>query len=153
MSDDSPEDSVDSGNFANDLMEMFYLIFTGGDASNYSGVMIPFYLLVVVFQCLVLLNLIISIIGETYGQVMENFDISYLKERINMLLEIAEEAAALKTISKKIPCQKRRPRWFQRKALRNRVVANESSQNNMDDRFVLVVEKFEGEKCFRGLNQ
>ena len=34
MSDDSPEDSVDKGNFANDLMEIFYLIFTGGDSTN-----------------------------------------------------------------------------------------------------------------------
>ena len=139
MSDDSPEDSVDEGSFANDLMEMFYLIFTGGDSTNYSGVMIPFYLLVVVFQCLVLLNLIISIIGETYGQVKEDFDIIDLKERINMLLEIAEEAAVIKTVAKKISCKKRRVRWFQRRAL-----VNEKPEINLDDKLLLVVEKFEG---------
>ena len=143
ISDDSPEDSVDEGNFANDLMEMFYLIFTGGNSTNYSGVMIPFYLLVVVFQCLVLLNLIISIIGETYGQVKEDFDIIDLKERINMLLEIAEEAAVIKTVTKKIWCQKRRGRWFKQNVVANEEAAHKNSQSNLNDKFVLVVEKFE----------
>ena len=43
------DDSIDIDNFAGDLLEMFYLVFTGGTTTDYSGVMFPFYILVTVF--------------------------------------------------------------------------------------------------------
>ena len=95
-----------------------------------------------VFQCLVLLNLIISIIGETYGQVKENFDIIDLKERIDMLLELNEEGYIMRQINNW--CRQRIARLFRRNALTHEVAAYRNPQSKLGDRFMLVVEKFDG---------
>ena len=94
--------SIDFDNFAGDLMEMFYLIFTGGTTTDYHGVMIPFYVFVTVLQCLILLNLIISIMNNTFDKLKQNSELMELKERINMLLEIAEEANIIVDSAKKL---------------------------------------------------
>ena len=126
------DDSIDFDNFAGDLLEMFYLVFTGGTTTDYSGVMIPFYLLVTVFFCLILLNLIISIMGNTFSRVNENYDLIELKERINMLLEVAGEADITAKIAPK--CLKRR---LTSMPLQENV---DSQKSSLDEKFLLVAE-------------
>ena len=108
------DDSIDEGSFGGDLMEMFILIFTGGNPDDYSGIAIPFYVLVTVLQCLILLNLIIAIMGDTFSRIKKNSNMTDSKERINMLLEVAEEARHVSKFMKnhRQPCEKA---YFERK--------------------------------------
>jgi len=135
------DDSDDSGYFGLDLMEMFYLVFTGGDSTLYYGVAIPFYILVVVFQCLILLNLIISIIGDTYGRVKEEFDIIDLREKINMLLEVGDEITVAKNLIRKLCCRVRRS--SRNSSSVQPYDQSDDSKIDSDGNFLLVVEKYE----------
>jgi WD40 repeat protein/signal transduction histidine kinase len=126
-----PDYTIDNGSFGNDLMEMFYLIFTGGTPSYYQGVAIPFYVIVTILQCLILINLIISIMGNTFSKLNDNFELINLREKINMLLELADEShiimKKLKLITKK----------------KTNSYLENPNKESLAGMFFLVIEKFE----------
>ena len=136
------DDSQDSGNFGNDLMEMYNLIYNGGTPDLYYGVSIPFFILVTFLQALVLLNLIISIMGETYARVKENSAIFDLKEKIKMLVEIADIAGVIRRFCNFICCVNRRLAKRQRQKQYTGKRINNFGVNTQGS-YLLVVQKYE----------
>ena len=51
---------------------MYTLIYGDLNSKDYYGVAMPFFVLVSFLQALVLLNLIIAVMGDTYDRVREN---------------------------------------------------------------------------------
>ena len=139
------DDSVDEGCFSKNLMEMLYLVFTGGSYSDYPSVAIPFYIIATVLLCLILLNLIISIMGDTFGRIKDEYEFIEMREKLKMLLELADEEIFLKkarkmlgkALQRVICCLRRSPVIYPSDAEVN------ASKTELIGNFLLVVEELE----------
>ena len=57
--------------FEDALLSMYEMMLGSFDITNYTQLEIVFFIIITLFMMVVLLNLLISIIGETYGRVQE----------------------------------------------------------------------------------
>jgi len=105
--------SADGGDFDSPpsfgatLLEMYTLIYGAWDNGAYVGTTMPFFILVTFFQALVLLNLIIAIMGDTYGKVMDNLPTVDARERLSLIAEVCILKVQLKNLRTKLFGQKK----------------------------------------------
>jgi len=125
-------------NFGSVLLEMYTLIYGGWDDTNYSGTTMPFFILVTFLQALVLLNLIIAIMGDTYDRVLENLPTVDARERLSLIYEICVLKVQLRKVLRRFPCVKRR---------NNAAVGVDPNEDYFSDnkRLLLVIQPFENE--------
>ena len=82
-----------------DVALEFYTFGIGSfDSSNYSGVTLPFFILATILMPLILLNMLIAIMGDSYGNANESAVAIDAKERIAMISEISSTVVQLKKI-------------------------------------------------------
>ena len=84
------QDSDGSGIYTlpDTLMEMYAFAIGSWDYSEYSGINIPFFLFASFLLPLVLLNMVIALMGDTYGRVQDNRQAFDSRERVLMLYEL-----------------------------------------------------------------
>ena len=87
---DREEDETDATyieSFGRVLLEVFVLFFGDWDTSNYSAITLPFFVIVAVLLALIMLNMIIAIMGDTFDRVQDNLKLVDSREKLSMLRE------------------------------------------------------------------
>ena len=85
-------------NFWEVALEMYTFGIGSYDSSNYSGVTMPFFIIATFLMPLILLNMLIALMGDTYGRSKENATSIDIKERIAMISEMATTVIQIRKI-------------------------------------------------------
>ena len=80
-------------------LEMYTFGIGSYDDTNYSGVTMPFFILATLLMPLVLLNMLIAIMGDSYGRAKDDAVSIDAKERVAMISEISSTAIQVKKIA------------------------------------------------------
>ena len=66
------------------------MFFGDWDLDNYADATLSFFIIITLFLPLVLLNLLVAIMSDTYAKIQENSEVIDIKGRINLSLELAD---------------------------------------------------------------
>ena len=89
---------------AQNLLDVYLLLFGDWDMANYSKTAVGFFVLVTLLLTLILLNMIIAIMGDTFDRVQDNLTVFDLKEKLLMIQEVT---AVSSSASRLLGCLKR----------------------------------------------
>lgn len=96
---DSPYEELSNLTLWDSFYEVYDVVYGNWDRNHFQGVAIPFYFLLTMFVPLVLLNLFISIMGDTYERVIDSLPSVDAKERLSMIQEaMAVRVQCVKTM-------------------------------------------------------
>ena len=100
--------SGDETSFWDVALEFYNFGIGAYDASNYSGVTLPFFIIATIMMPLVLLNMLIAIMGDIYGSAKDEAVAIDAKERIAMISEISSTSVQIRKIARYFSCWRRK---------------------------------------------
>lgn len=123
-------------NYLNQLLFLHNMVYGDFDIEHFGPVQMVFFAIIALITCVVLLNLLISIMGDTYSRVLENKVPSDGLEKIEIILEVVQVNRNLRYILYILfYCSKRKRREFivQRNRKGYLLIAAQSNEFNDDD--------------------
>lgn len=103
-----PLDPENPITYREQLYKTYDIIYGKWDLGEYHQVMVPFFLLVSLFLPLVLLNMLIAIMGSTYGSVMETRGLIDGQEKLGMIHEVMAVRNQVWKFWQALKCAKRK---------------------------------------------
>mgnify|MGYP000845497238 CR=1 FL=1 len=107
-------DDDESQGFWSVALETYTFVIGNCNTENYSGVTMPFFILGSIFMPLILLNMLIALMGNTYNAANEKGVAIDSKEKISMISEIALTVIQFRKLFHLFCCRKRKvsPRYL-----------------------------------------
>ena len=84
-----PGQEVTFRDFGSDMFIVYNMFYGDWDSDEYPDSLIPFFMIVSFLLTLVLLNMVIAIMGDTYDRVKDNLVVVDTRERLSMIQEAA----------------------------------------------------------------
>ena len=108
-------DDDENLDFSSVALETYTFAIGNYDTSNYSGVTMPFFIMGTILMPLILLNMLIALMGNTYNAATENAVAIDTKEKISMISEIASTVIQFRKLFRLLLCRTKRktsPRYL-----------------------------------------
>ena len=143
--------------FGNELLETYTLLLGDWDLDFYTPTTMPFFVMVTLILTLIMLNMVIAIMADTFTRVQENSKVVNYKERLTMTTEalsVHDKISWLTSMITSIWCCKRDPKPAQGTSYKKVVDYTDSNKKNSTKRisqkknhsFLLVIEPYEQEE-------
>ena len=118
------DEAAEADSFPVYLLRMFTLAIGSYDTSDFSGVYLAFFLFAVFLQPVILLNMLIAIMNDTYQRVQENSNAYECVEKLAMMEELSSIG-------------------FQFKRIRECRFSKDDEEDSLNKKFLITAEKFD----------